>query len=73
MLLDAPLMRAVPRAKIPIDLVNGRGDVDEKLFHGAGVPIVKAELLKPSSGFIVPFSIGQSLSDSHLSQHDFIP
>ena len=36
------------------------------MFHGAGVPIVKDELLKPSSGFIVPFSIGQSLNDSHL-------
>lgn len=29
----------------------------------AGAPIAKAELLKPSSCFMVPFSIGQSLKE----------
>lgn len=31
-------------------------------FHESGVPIVKAELPNPSSCFIVPLSMGQSLS-----------
>ena len=29
--------------------------------HSVGAPEVKAEVLKPSSGFLVPLSTGQSL------------
>lgn len=34
---------------------------DQHGFHKSGVPIVKAELPNPSSCFIVPLSMGQSL------------